>query len=155
MSFIRGVILEVARAELGANRWDKYTDGRTADHPGSRVSWCGIFALWCLHQAGIAPEIKWVYGKGFASKLPMTSDPKPGDIAYIDKPVQHHAIVASVDGDTVRTVDGNLQDRVQEVERPRGEFSAFFSVEPLLSELSPDITPGLTPDDMRDGDFDE
>ena len=152
---MRSKVIEIASAEMGASKWDKYTDGRTADHPGSRVSWCGIFALWCLHQAGLAPGIKWIYGKGFASKLPRTSDPKPGDIAYIDKPFQHHALVESVVGNIIYTIDGNHNDKVAKCERTRDKFTAFFSIEPLLNQLSPDITPGLTPEDMRDEDFED
>ena len=150
---IREKVVEIARGELGSSVWSKYTDGRTADHPGSRVSWCGIFALWCLHQCGIGHNMKWIYGKGFAYRLPITSDPQPGDIAYIDKPVQHHAVVEKIVGNLVYTIDGNIGDKVVEKERQRGEFTCFFSIEPLLGKLSGDITPGLTPAGMVDADY--
>ena len=81
-----------------------------APHP---PSWCGAFALWCLHQAGLASEQKWMFGPphyGFCyalERLEPGAAPKPGDVGYQDQPYQHHFLVASVDGDTVHTIEGN------------------------------------------------
>ena len=78
-----------------------------ADSPGL-PAWCGIFALWALHQAG-ASVGTWHMGSGIASVsgLQPTRDPKPGDVGYVDQPYQHHFIVQSVEGDTVSSIDGN------------------------------------------------
>jgi len=59
--------------------------------------WCGIFILWALHEAGLTQNVKWTVGEGFISSehLPITSDPKPGDIAYFTMN-QHMALVRAV-----------------------------------------------------------
>jgi hypothetical protein len=131
-------VVSAARGELGKGNWRKYLSG-VADDPGARVSWCGIFALWALNQAGIAHGHRWIYGRGFVYPmgLPRTDTPRPGDIAYLDQPYQHHAIVESAVGDTITTIDGNQAgDTVQRRVRPRSAFTAFYSIEPLLGELA-------------------
>jgi hypothetical protein len=117
-------ILRAAAAELGETDWKKYLDGVAADQ--GPVAWCGIFALWVLHKAGIARDVGWEYGTGFLYRAAKTTDPKPGDLAYIESPLQHHAIVERVDGDTIYTVDGNSGGTVRRLARPRSAFSAFY-----------------------------
>ena len=134
---VRQAVVLAAASQLGPQNWDAYCDGNTAQHPGSRVSWCGIFALWALHQAGLALGYQWRYGRGFIYPLglPRTSTPKPGDIAYFDQPYQHHAIVEKVEGETVHTIDGNQPgETVQRRQRPKGAGS-YFSISPLLSKV--------------------
>src|SRR5688572_11566095 len=67
-------------------------------------SWCGIFALWSLRQAG-AGAGTWSMGSGIASVagISQTSRPKPGDVGYFTSN-QHHCIIASVDGDTIGSI---------------------------------------------------
>lgn len=76
---------------------------------GITKAWCGATALTCLHEAGLALTVFWRWGLGFleVNKLPKVKIPEPGDIAYYDKPYQHHAIVEHVDGDLLHTIDGN------------------------------------------------
>lgn len=62
-----------------------------------------------------------------------TEHPQPGDVAYIDKPFQHHCLVESVDGNTITTIDGNSMGTVQRRVRPREKFTAFFSIGELVS----------------------
>lgn len=82
----------------------------TAAHP---PEWCGAFALWCLHQAGLALEQHWMFGPphyGFLYRLEVLlpgEAPKPGDIGYQDAPYQHHFIVERVEGSDVHTIEGN------------------------------------------------
>src|SRR5258708_4785033 len=58
--------------------------------------WCGGFALWALHQAGLGKSIFWVIGMGFLSEnLPTTNSPQVGDIAYFDTN-EHEAVVVGV-----------------------------------------------------------
>jgi hypothetical protein len=113
-----------------------------ASHP---PQWCGAFALWNLHKAGLGLELRWMFGPphfGFLWNLRELAPhqiPEPGDIAYLDKPYQHHAVVVCVEGDTVHTVDGNqgaLQP-IQKHEHPLGRWTAFFSIAPLLTEPEP------------------
>lgn len=125
-------ILRTARKELGNREWTKYLQGVVLEPLDRPIAWCGVFVLWVLHKAGIAKKIPWVLGKGILYMLPKTTDPKPGDIAYFDKPYQHHAIVEKVTKDFVRTIDGNSADQVQRNVRPRGEVSAFYSIKPWI-----------------------
>ena len=106
--------------------------------------WCGAFALWCLHQAGIAADASWDFGPpnyGFLWRLRMLEaheTPQAGDIAYLDKPYQHHAIVVTAEGDTVRTIDGNqgAATPITTHAAPRSHWTAFYSIASLL-ELEP------------------
>ena len=116
-----------------------------APHP---PQWCGAFALWNLHKVGLGLELRWMFGPpnyGFCYKLEQLARPalaaelglplpEPGDIAYLDKPYQHHATVVCVEGDTVVTVDGNqgpLQP-IKRCEHPLSHWTAFYSIARLL-----------------------
>ncbi len=101
--------------------------------------WCGAFALRCLHEAHVALSVKWEFGPphyGFLYRLPTTHAPEPGDIAYLDKPWQHHAIVTGVDGDTVHTIDGNQGPSapIKTHSVPLEHWTAFYSIAPFLKE---------------------
>lgn len=103
--------------------------------------WCGAFALWAIKQGGQntwlwgIPGITSIRGEfGFLYRLRQTGDPKPGDIAYKNKPYQHHAVVTAVDGDMVVTADGNSgSGKPTRVtignEHSRTFWSAFYSIE--------------------------
>lgn len=123
------------------------TEGLVADgnRPGhaftgerdAMPSWCGIFTFWALNKSGV-PMPKWKLGeriiKPEAARLPG-SLPMPGDIAYRNA-FSHYAIVESVSGNTVKTVNGNtagednLGGQVQTKEHPLSNWTAFFN--PLL-----------------------
>lgn len=100
-------------------------------------SWCGIFAFWALNKSGV-PMPKWKLGENMikpeSARLPG-SPPMPGDIAYRNA-YSHFAIVESVAGNTVKTVNGNtagednLGGQVQTKENPLSDWTAFFN--PLL-----------------------
>jgi hypothetical protein len=108
-------------------------------HPpaGGYVFWCGIFALWVLHRAGLLPSVQWKWGEGFASMLPQTSTPKTGDIGYMDK-WNHHDVVIDVQGDMIRTVDGNDGGSpggiVTDNWQPKSKWAAFYSIAKLAGE---------------------
>jgi hypothetical protein len=97
-------------------------------------SWCGIFVFWALNKSGV-PMPKWKLGERMipleAARAPGAM-PMPGDIAYRNA-FSHFAIVESVKGSTVRTVNGNtagednLGGQVQTLEHPLSEWSAFFN----------------------------
>lgn len=95
-------------------------------------AWCGAFALHCLRKAGLT-DWHWKIGLGFCYRLPQTNKPEPGDIAYFDT-YQHHAVLESVEGDTVCTIDGNSTGNVV-ARRTRSihDATAYFSIAPLLS----------------------
>lgn len=107
------------------------------------LSWCGAFALWCLHQAGVAHGIKWIPGQGFLFRLKRTACPRVGDIAYKDQPFQHHGVVVEVgpieggkpawvstaNGNSGPTAGGRVVLRFQQ---PLSAWTCFYDVEPWL-----------------------
>lgn len=128
----RAAMVEAALAEVGKADLDKYFASAAPNAIGSGVNWCGIFALWALHQAGIAPGVTWVVSKGFLYRLKQTSEPKPGDIAYFDKN-QHHAIVRAVRADEVDLINGNGTGGVVSLSTaPKSKARAYFSIERFL-----------------------
>lgn len=93
-------------------------------------SWCGIFSLWAVKSAGVSVG-NWRQGVGISgvSGIKQTSNPQSGDIAYIAKN-QHHAIVVSVEGNTITTIDGNsgrIGGEVTENRRSRSKFAGFYT----------------------------
>lgn len=149
----RARIIRIARGRLGtANRTEYAADALGMTEAQARaggtdqLSWCGLFVTWVYQQAGAS--INWVLGKGIAFQLKRTSNPQPGDLAYIDQPYQHHAIVEANNGDTIVTLDGNSHGRlVARNTRPRSAFTAFYSVEGINPDENRDLLAG-----MLDGD---
>ncbi len=101
--------------------------------------WCGGFALWSLHQAGLAKDLNWVIGQGFLDHLPTTQDPLPGDIAYFTNN-QHQAVVTDVSYDgTIGLVNGNgTAGAVSASDTLFPHVAAFYSIEPLLATAQGD-----------------
>ena len=109
---IRGTredVVRIARSQLGKTDPTVYMSAAPTftrfDHP----DWCGIWALWVLRQAGLTTWT-WRQGLGFLYQLPLLpvgSYPEPGDVAYIDEPKQHEAIVELVGDFMVTVIQGN------------------------------------------------
>ncbi len=101
------------------------------------LDWCGGFYLWALKVAGLAPPtLFWKFdGTGIGSaKLRPTLNPKPADLAYFKKN-QHHALIESVDGETIHLINGNGGGKgITRSSVNRKEVAGFFSVEPLLQQ---------------------
>lgn len=97
---------------------------------GSSAAWCGGFALWVLHRAGLLPGVPWEVGTGFCFRLPLTTAPLPGDVVYFAH-LQHHAILVRLDGDAVETVDGN-QPGVARRRHARADVAGFYSIAPAI-----------------------
>lgn len=131
----RQAVIDIALSQVGKQDPDKYWSEVCIDLVGSGKAWCGGFALWCLRQAGVTnrywlPRLGFVYQK---PQLRATLNPETGDIAYIDQPYQHYALVVNVVGETIYTIDGNQAgETVSPRERERFEFTSFYSIESLL-----------------------
>ena len=132
-------VVRIARHELGSDDWPKYcADALGVEQVTDRYEWCGMFTLWALHQAGLAHDIHWKVGLGYLYRLPQVPRgqlPKPGDMAYFDRPFQHHAIVEWVDPERglVSTLNGNGGGgKVTRVVRPITDATDYYSIEPLL-----------------------
>lgn len=149
-----GTTVEGAVAEQDIKK-KRETEGRIVDAttvnkgnpsaiPGTKMgerdampSWCGIFVFWALNKSGV-PMPKWKLGermiKPEAARTPG-EQPMPGDIAYRNA-YSHFAIVDTVNGGTVTTVNGNtagednLGGQVQTIDHPMSDWTAFFN--PLL-----------------------
>lgn len=129
----RQAVVNAAASQLGIQDPSKYWSEVVPTAPGFKGDWCGGFALWCVKQARLAPDMYWEIGKGFCYHLPITKDPFPGDIAYFDQPYQHHAVVESVGNALVTTIDGNQPgSQVVRRTRPISKVTAFYSIQPLI-----------------------
>ena len=134
----RQLVADIARSQFGSSDNAKYwASALPGINPGG-LSWCGAFALWALHQAGLATTWLWQPGIGFANtsttKLPTTANPQMGDIAYFTTN-QHYAVVLSVDpaARTVELANGNgTGGKVTRSVVPFSSVYAFFSIAPLV-----------------------
>lgn len=143
---IRAAIVEAARGELGPGDVREYWRSCGVPPPYPQ-HWCGAFALWALHQAGVALDQMWDVGVGFVApcRLRQTRQPLPGDIAYTDVPWQHHAIVESLAADgMLTTIDGNQPD-VRIRTRPRPPAIVFYAVQPLVDRVVAKTDPAPAP----------
>lgn len=146
----RQAIVDAAMDELGNESAARYwldvlspPQAYPRDKAGRPLSWCGACALWCLHKAGAAADVKWTPGLGYVGpcKLPRTSSPQPGDTAYRNRG-QHYATVVEAGDGWVSTVDGNSSEKIDGVTRYGRvvlhertavlQWDAFFDVESLL-----------------------
>jgi hypothetical protein len=141
---MRDLVIQAAIAELENRNPSKYWDD-VWKYGGPRPEhWCGAFALWCLHQAGLGLDIDWKFEPedrkyGFLYNLPIVEQALVGDILYVSKPYQHHAVIEGFDGKTVWTVDGNSYlkagPKIPRVVRHERELSpnlTIYSIEPLI-----------------------
>lgn len=110
--------------------------------------WCGAFVLWTLHQAGLGKDILWEFGPpnyGFLYRLPHTSTPQPGDIAYFDTN-QHHALVTDVGliGGRLGLLNGNgTGGAVTGSTIAPSQAAGFYSIQPLIDEAKGSVLPWL------------
>jgi len=134
----RAAVVAAAVSQLGNTNPQIYWDDVLPGKDPAGADWCGAFALWCLHQAGLALDWFWEIEAGFAlsdkhQSLPITQSPKPGDMAYFDHN-QHMAVVESVTPTAVQLVNGNgAGGAVTRSSAARSAVTAFFSIEPLLT----------------------
>lgn len=138
---LRQRICEVAAAEEGSVDSLKYwAEVLPPDwHGPSPKHWCGAFTLWALRTV-LGCSLRWEVGKGYLYQLHTTSEPLPGDICYMDKPYQHHAILTAIGVDgTIISQDGNSGPSPGTClmhHRPRKSWTAFYSIDPLLEAVS-------------------
>ena len=135
-------VAKAALGEIGSTNKAKYWASALPGQNPAGLDWCGAFALWTLHQAGIAADWFWKIGVGFLMttqhSLPITTTPKLGDIAYFTKN-QHEAVVVGVDNvnRTVQLANGNgNMGAVSPSTIPWNSVTAFFSIAPLVGEAA-------------------
>lgn len=136
----RDQVIEIARRELetGDPTGGKYWRALGLKPPIR--SWCGVFALWCLREAGLTART-WTPVRGFiyvddagtGSRVPYlrpTKHPQPGDVAYYLRK-QHYALVEEPRGGLIATIDGN-QPGIKRRERLTSAAYTYFSIASLL-----------------------
>ena len=133
---IRAKVVHAAMSQLGKTDPNPYWIDVTGKPESGTLSWCGAFALWSLHQAGLALSKVWQLGKGFlltSPQLTPTKTPKPGDIAYYNH-YQHHAVVAATYPDgTVDLINGNGNNKsVSPSHTPMSAVTTFYSIQPFV-----------------------
>lgn len=138
----RTAIVAAAAGQIGPGNVPEYwkSCGISPPYP---PAWCGAFALWALHKAGVATSVKWIISRGFCEVqgLKRTTSPLPGDIAYTDQPWQHHAIVESLQGGILTTIDGNQPDVRRKVRPMPKSGMVFYSISKFLEgQGAPPIT---------------
>lgn len=127
----RAEVVRVALSQLGRSNLTLYFEHAAPQFLGSRPSWCGIFALWALREAGLTDWV-WETGRGFLYRLPRTTEPQPGDIAYYTAN-QHQAIVLRNRGDTIDVINGNGLGGVVTISSPaKSKAAAYYSIQPLI-----------------------
>lgn len=129
----RKQVVKAALSQIGLGNANKYWEDVIGSGPYPK-EWCGGFALWALHQAGLAKNWKWEIGKGFLYKLPVTQTPEIGDIAYFEKN-QHQAVIKMIHDDgTMSIINGNgVGGVVNESRGPLNNAKAFYSIQPLIT----------------------
>ena len=136
----RKKVVDAATSRIGESNDTEYWQDTLPGLPESDYpkDWCGGFALWAIHQAGLGKNLNWKIGSGFLiPNLSFTAHPQPGDIAYFDHN-QHHAVVTGVHGTSVDTVSGNgLGGKVSASTIPMASATAYFSLDPLLRKAGP------------------
>ncbi len=76
--------------------------------PGQIRSWCGIFLLWAVRQAGQTTN-DWCSALARIFRPKHPSFVVPGDLGYIDH-LQHVNIVVALKGDLIYSIDGNTMN---------------------------------------------
>lgn len=140
-------IIETARKYIGNAGGEKFWK---AYGYNSRVSWCAIFQWFIFREAGASALY---YNGGKTAYVPALwsaakaagkthKDPKPGDWVCYDwnknAAPDHIGLVVSATSTTIHTIEGNVGDKVVEMDRPRNEK--------ILGYIRPDYTTGTSCD---------
>ena len=106
-----------------ANAGDKNYTKYGAWYGLNPSAWCAMFVSWCANEVGILKDLIPKYSgcgtgyKWFQERGLLTKKPKSGDIGFL-KPTRkgaissHTFIVYDVFGDTITTIEGNINNRV-------------------------------------------
>ncbi|WP_248960392.1 CHAP domain-containing protein [Sphaerisporangium perillae] len=99
---------------------DWYGKNVEFDSDYSAQPWCDMFLSWAAHQLGYE---KWFgqfayapfHAEWFADRGAWGTTPEPGAVVFFDwggsnviENIDHVGIVTSVDGDTIHTIEGNI-----------------------------------------------
>lgn len=136
---LRKKVVRAAASQMGRSDPTPYWIDVMGAPQAASISWCGAFALWALHQAGLAKFKNWIPGFGFLLTQPMplepTGNPKPGDIAFFTA-YQHQAVISSVlPNGTMTLINGNGENRsVTPSQTAIGNATAIYSIQPYIEQ---------------------
>lgn len=141
----RDRVVRIAESQIGVT--DARAFWKDVLPPGTPESsypkdWCGAFALWCLHQAGLGLDLSWQVGMGFLQHLPTTQTPQKGDIAYFTNN-EHHAVVTDVNLgvlDEAGLINGNGTGGAVS-SSISGNAEAYYSIQPLIDQAAQNASP--------------
>jgi cell wall-associated NlpC family hydrolase len=138
---VRERIVDIARNEIGVREATGNNDGVRVEEYlahtglGKGHAWCAAFVSWCYGQAGLpAPRSAWSpalfpvarsYTKGQEQRRAV----QPADLFAIYsrklRRIDHVGIVQKMEGDWIKTVEGNVGNRVLSKRRPLATIYAF------------------------------
>jgi len=105
---------------------------------GSNYAWCAAFVWWCMREAGAADLYydgkKTAYVPTLLNWAKQNNlvvlQPQPGDWILFDwnanASPDHIGVVEEVAADTITTIEGNSDDAVRRVTRPRDKTIQAF-----------------------------
>lgn len=135
---VRARVVAAAKSQVGQKNLNVYFADAAPQYVGGHAEWCGIFALWAMHQAGLLKSVQWKTGLGFletvVGRFPKVGVPQSGDVAYFTK-LSHHAVVESVNGDHVNLINGNGEGGVVSLSSPElAKATAYYSIQKVVDE---------------------
>jgi uncharacterized protein (TIGR02594 family) len=100
---------------------------------GTNWPWCLAYVHWCYRQAGrpITENLgagSWAFHDERVKAGWGTIAPKPGDIVTWNFGSGHTSLYLSRSGDTVKTIDGNVSDKVAIVTRKKSQVRGYIHV---------------------------
>lgn len=120
--------------------WDKAAPGiKLTPAELKEKAWCAGFCLWSVKEAGFGALARWDFnGGGMGRDIVQTQQPRPGDIAYFQKPLQHYALIEALSEDMVWLINGNSGGKgIARNVVKRSSVSGFFSIERMLRQPAP------------------
>lgn len=153
--------LDSKTANAGNKNYTKY-GAWYGLNPGA---WCAMFVSWCANEVGILRTLIPRYSgcgtgyKWFRDRGLLTKKVKPGDIGFL-KPTKkgttssHTFIVYEVFGDTITTIEGNIDNKVVKQKRRISDSNilGFGSVQyPLVKYVDNVDYEGLNVRYIKDG----
>lgn len=143
---IRQRIVRAAQSELGKSDASKYWSAvlPESDTRPPPKHWCGAGYLWCLQQAGLLRDARWIRGAGLetllrrnGAQVQYTKSPLPGDMAYFTKSEHHAVVVEETPGSFVHLVNFNGDGgRVTANAKLLKNVSLFYSISGLVRQLA-------------------
>ena len=141
------LFLEIANNQVGVKEIPvnqvKYNDWYYDRHvSGSSYPWCVVFVCWVASQCNVLGSLiprtasSSAMYRWFKKNTNITMQPLPGYIGFVKNtgsnkasyPAEHTFIVYEVNGDTITTIEGNIDNRVVKQKRKIDDKILGFGV---------------------------